>query len=73
MVVMNQCRPNRPQRGHVAQGVTAQSAGDSATALAAYKKFLKLSPNDPLTPQVKQQIKTLAAQAAAAPATSASK
>lgn len=46
-------------------GQAAQTAGDSATALAAYRRFLKLAPTDPLAPQVKRVIKALAAQAAA--------
>ena len=33
-------------------GQAAQNAGDSATALVAYRRFLKLAPNDPLSPQV---------------------
>ncbi|HEY7398728.1 MAG TPA: tetratricopeptide repeat protein [Gaiellaceae bacterium] len=46
-------------------GQAAQTAGDSATAVAAYRRFLKLAPTDPLAPQVKKVIKSLAAQAAA--------
>jgi Flp pilus assembly protein TadD len=40
-------------------GQAAQSAGDTATAIAAYKQFLKLAPTDPLAPQVKQALKAL--------------
>ena len=40
-------------------GQAAQSAGDSKTAIAAYQKFLKLAPTDPLAPQVKQALKAL--------------
>lgn len=38
---------------------TAQSAGDTQTAIAAYKAFLKLAPNDPNAPAVKQQLALL--------------
>ena len=37
----------------------AESAGDSATAVKAYKQFIKLSPDDPNTPLVKQHLKQL--------------
>jgi regulator of sirC expression with transglutaminase-like and TPR domain len=40
-------------------GQAAQSAGDTKTAIAAFKKFLKLAPTDPLAPQVKQALKAL--------------
>jgi tetratricopeptide (TPR) repeat protein len=40
-------------------GQAAQSAGDTAAAIAAYKQFLKLAPTDPLAPQVKQALKAL--------------
>jgi outer membrane protein assembly factor BamD (BamD/ComL family) len=38
---------------------TAQSASDYATAIAAYKKFLKLAPDDPSAPDVKRLLKQL--------------
>jgi len=38
----------------------AQSASDTKTAIAAYKKFLKLAPADPLAPQVRSVLKQLA-------------
>jgi tetratricopeptide (TPR) repeat protein len=41
----------------------AQSAGDSQTAIAAYKKFLVLAPNDALAPTAKQALKQLSAPA----------
>jgi len=41
----------------------AQAASDATAALAAYRRFLKLAPNDPLVVQVKAQIKQLEAQA----------
>jgi cytochrome c-type biogenesis protein CcmH/NrfG len=38
---------------------TAQSTGDTTTAIAAYEKFLKLAPNDPSAPDVKRLLKQL--------------
>jgi tetratricopeptide (TPR) repeat protein len=37
----------------------AQNAGDNSTAIAAYKKFIQLSPDDPNASYAKQQIKAL--------------
>jgi tetratricopeptide (TPR) repeat protein len=37
----------------------AQNSGDAAAAIAAYKAFLKLAPDDPAAPQVKAIIKQL--------------
>jgi regulator of sirC expression with transglutaminase-like and TPR domain len=37
----------------------AQNAGDAATAIAAYKKFVQLAPDDPNAAYARQQIKTL--------------
>jgi tetratricopeptide (TPR) repeat protein len=37
----------------------AETAGDSKTAIAAYKRFLKLAPDDPSAPDVKNHIKVL--------------
>jgi regulator of sirC expression with transglutaminase-like and TPR domain len=37
----------------------AQQAGDTTTAIAAYTAFLKLAPDDPSAPIVKQQLKQL--------------
>jgi tetratricopeptide (TPR) repeat protein len=45
-------------------GQAAQAANDSKTAIAAYETFLKLAPTDPLAPQVKQVLKSLAGSAA---------
>jgi Flp pilus assembly protein TadD len=45
-------------------GQAAQSANDTATAIAAYEKFLKLAPTDPLAAQVKQALKQLRPAAA---------
>jgi cytochrome c-type biogenesis protein CcmH/NrfG len=39
----------------------AQSAGDTATAIAAYRAFLKLAPNDSLAPAAKKALKDLTA------------
>jgi cytochrome c-type biogenesis protein CcmH/NrfG len=41
-------------------GQAAQGASDTATAVAAYKKFLKLAPTDPLAPQVRTVLQQLA-------------
>jgi tetratricopeptide (TPR) repeat protein len=38
----------------------ADSTGDTKTAIAAYKRFLVLSPDDPLAAQVKERLKQLA-------------
>jgi Tfp pilus assembly protein PilF len=43
---------------------SAQQASDPTTALTAYKKFLKLFPDDPSAPYAKQQLKTLNSQVA---------
>jgi tetratricopeptide (TPR) repeat protein len=51
-------------------GQAAQSAGDTATAIAAYNTFLKLAPTDPLAPQVKQALKSLKLRAAVSTSTS---
>lgn len=40
-------------------GQAAEAANDTATAIAAFKKFLKLAPSDPLVPQVKSVLKQL--------------
>ena len=42
----------------------AQDAGDTATAIAAYRKFLQLAPEDQFAPVVRQEIQRLQAQAA---------
>jgi tetratricopeptide (TPR) repeat protein len=49
-------------------GQAAQTAGDIPTALVAYKRFLKLAPNDPLASQVKSVITSLKQQVAASQA-----
>jgi len=51
-------------------GQAAQTAGDTKGAIAAYKKFIKLAPDDPNVAAVKQQIKALR-QAAKSPNVSA--
>jgi tetratricopeptide (TPR) repeat protein len=43
----------------------ADATGDTKTALASYKRFLELSPEDPLAAQVKARIKQLSAPATA--------
>jgi cytochrome c-type biogenesis protein CcmH/NrfG len=40
-------------------GQAAQTNGDSAVAVKAYRTFLKLAPTDPLASQVKAQLKAL--------------
>ena len=57
-----QATPRDPQ-AHLQLAQTAQSAADYETAVAAYKKFLKLAPDDPNAPFVRQQM-----QAAPGPA-----
>jgi tetratricopeptide (TPR) repeat protein len=44
---------------------TAIEAGDSATAIKAYEKFLKLAPTDPQVADVKRVLRELRAQSAA--------
>jgi tetratricopeptide (TPR) repeat protein len=43
-------------------GVASQSANDIEAAVAAYRKFLALAPDDASAPLVKQQLKILKAQ-----------
>jgi len=50
--------PNDPN-AQIQLGQAAQNAQDTAVAIAAYTKFLKLAPHDPLAGQVKQQLKAL--------------
>jgi tetratricopeptide (TPR) repeat protein len=47
----------------------AETAGDAATAIAAYKRFVELAPDDASVPQAKARIKTLERQLAASSAT----
>ena len=42
----------------------AQQVGDTATAIAAYERFLKLAPDDPSAAVVREQLKQLRAAAA---------
>jgi tetratricopeptide (TPR) repeat protein len=42
-------------------GQTAQTSGDTATAVKAYKRYLKLSPNSTYATQIRQLIKSLSA------------
>ena len=50
-------------------GQAAQAANDTAVAVAAYRKFLRLAPNDPLAAQVKRVLNSLAAGAGASTTT----
>jgi tetratricopeptide (TPR) repeat protein len=43
-------------------GRSAQFAGDSATAVEAYQQFLRLAPDDPNAPLIREQLKFLRAQ-----------
>lgn len=43
-------------------GTTAETAGDAKTAAEAYAKFLKLAPDDPTAPAVRQHLKQLQKQ-----------
>jgi tetratricopeptide (TPR) repeat protein len=40
----------------------SEQAGDYDSAIQAYQQFIKLAPDDPLVPQIKQQIQLLEAQ-----------
>jgi len=51
-------------------GDAALSAGDNTTAIAAYKRFLELAPDDPEAPTVKQLVKQLQQSATATTPTS---
>lgn len=55
--------PNDPN-AQLELGQAAQAAQDSTVAIAAYEKFLKLAPHDPLASQVKQQLSVLKPSAA---------
>jgi tetratricopeptide (TPR) repeat protein len=56
--------PNDPN-AQIQLGQAAEAAQDTKVAIAAYTKFLKLAPTDPLASQVKSELKTLNASAAA--------
>lgn len=43
----------------------ALNSGDTATAIAAYERFLELAPDDPLAPSVRDEVKRLQASASA--------
>jgi tetratricopeptide (TPR) repeat protein len=53
--------PNDPSV-QFALAQTAEQAGDTKTAIAAYKQFLKLAPEDPLAPAIRKQVKALQQQ-----------
>jgi cytochrome c-type biogenesis protein CcmH/NrfG len=55
---ITQVAPNDPQ-AWIELGQTAQSVGDSTTAISAYKRAIKLEPDSSNVPLLKQQIKTL--------------
>jgi len=54
--------PNDPSI-QFALAQTAENAQDMKTAIAAYKRFIKLAPEDPTVPAVRQRIKQLNQQA----------
>ncbi len=54
--------PNDPSI-QFALAQTAEQATDTKTAIAAYKRFLKLAPEDPTAPAIRQRIKQLKQQA----------
>jgi tetratricopeptide (TPR) repeat protein len=47
--------------------LAAQNAGDAEAAVGAYRRFLRLAPDDPNAVYARQQLKTLEAQVAPAP------
>ena len=49
-------------------GEAAQNAGDTQTAITAYRRFLELAPDDQLAPAVRQQLQSLTAPAPTATA-----
>jgi cytochrome c-type biogenesis protein CcmH/NrfG len=53
--------PNDPSV-QFALAQTAEQASDSKTAIAAYKRFLKLAPEDPTAPAIRQRLKQLRQQ-----------
>jgi Flp pilus assembly protein TadD len=53
--------PNDPSV-QFALAQTAEQASDTKTAIAAYKRFLKLAPEDPTAPAIRQRLKQLAQQ-----------
>ena len=50
-------------------GYAALYAGDNTTATTAFARFLKLAPDDPEAPLIKQQLKQIKQAAAATPST----
>jgi tetratricopeptide (TPR) repeat protein len=54
--------PNDPSI-QFALAQTAEQATDTKTAIAAYRRFLKLAPEDPTAPAIRQRIKQLNQQA----------
>jgi cytochrome c-type biogenesis protein CcmH/NrfG len=54
--------PNDPSI-QFALAQTAEQATDTKTAITAYKRFLKLAPEDPTAPAIRQRIKQLNQQA----------
>jgi predicted TPR repeat methyltransferase len=46
---------------------SAQTAGDTDTAIAAYERFLEIAPDHPSAPLVKEELKELRTPAPTAP------
>jgi len=55
---ITQIRPKDPSV-QLELAAAAQSGGDAATTIAAYKAFLKLAPTDPQAPEVRRLLKQL--------------
>ena len=51
--------PERPEHPVRARADGRAGDGDTKTAIAAYKRFLKLAPDDPTAPAIRQRIKQL--------------
>lgn len=61
--------PNDPSV-QFALAQTAEQAQDTPTAIAAYKRFLKLAPEDPTAPAIRQRLKQLKQQQTQQPSVS---
>jgi predicted TPR repeat methyltransferase len=63
--------PNEPQY-FLRLGQASEAAGDTASAVAAYEKFLELSPDDSVAPLVQRQLDTLTGTTETEPASTSS-
>lgn len=66
--IVTELKPNDPA-AWFRLGQISSAANDSVAAIDAYKMFVKLAPNDPLTPKVKEEIARLEKANAALPIT----